>query len=398
MADTKQDRDEAQRLVIAAIAQHTSYLHRASTATANRIKEIIDESGKALASELLDRLDNLTQGERAALQRYRVGAKIERLPTRVQGVVKFIEQWADELDSQIRDRFTADGKELAGEEVRYTEDLMSQVLVESATVSITAQQAYAKAMQEPLLGQFVEDMLAEVAAGTKKRVYNRIREGVANGETNAEIVRALRGTKALNFKNGILQTTRTEAERVVRTGRQHISTTAYEETYRALDVRELVWVASLELRTCKRCAPLDGKRFKIDDPHPRPALHPNCRCSIAPSFDGEVMGKRPYVRAMKVKGRDGDAKYRSIGNMTEKQRKEAGLEVGQVSASTTFNDWFSRQPAKYQREWLGDKRYALYSKGDYTLDRFTDPQNREYTLEELAARDRETFEQLFSEA
>ena len=110
------------------------------------------------------------------------------------------------------------------------------------------------------------------------------------------------------------------------------------------------------------------------------------------------MGQRPYVRALKVKGRDDQAKFRSIGNMTKKQREAAGLEVGQVSAGTTYADWFASQSARYQREWLGDRRYRLYKEGGYSLDRFTDPRQREYTLDELRARDRETFAEVFGEA
>ena len=389
MAKIDGAREEAQRRVVQAIAQHSAYLYRASTAQVNQLHALIDEMGKQLGAELSDRLENLTPAELAAFTAGRYTT------TRLRGVRQAIDGWAETLAERI-DRLAQDGfKELAGHEAAYMRDLLAGVIEGNVAAAPSAAAAYAAAKRQPILGEFVEDMLADVPQKTKRQVYATVRQGISDGQTTGEIVRALRGTQALNFKNGILQTTRNDVERIVRTARGHVSNVAFQQTYDALEVTEEVWVAALELRTCRRCAPLDGQRFKRNEPHERPTLHPNCRCIMAPSLDDDIMGQRPYVRAMKVTGQDGNSKYRSIGNMTAKQRERAGLKVGKVDASTTYDDWFSSQPARFQREWLGDKRYKLYREGGYKLDRFTDPQNREYTLEELAARDRDTWRELF---
>lgn len=380
------DREEAQRRVVAALAQHLAYLHRTGTAHANRVNKIVDEASAKIGQELLDRLDNLTPAELQAFTRGRYHTD------RLKGLRNLLDELVDGMGAQITELSIDEVRELADQEAGYVRDLIAQAVEGDVPAAPAAASA---AMSQPVMGEFVKDMLAEIPANTKKRVYSRIRDGIAQGESNAEIIRALRGTKRMNYQDGLLQTTKNDADRVVRTARQHASNVAYRETYQALGVTEVVWVATLEGRTCRRCAPLDGQRWGIDDPHPEPPLHPRCRCSLAPSFDGEMMGRRPYVKALKIKGRDGQTGYRSIGNMTDKQREKAGLEVGQVSAGTTYADWFSRQSARYQREWLGDKRYALYKKGGYSLDRFTDPRQREYSLDELRARDRETFEELF---
>src|SRR5690606_25402150 len=104
---------------------------------------------------------------------------------------------------------------------------------------------------------------------------------------------------------------------------------------------------------------------------------------------------RPYVRALKVRKRDGSNEFRSIGNMTKKQREAAGLEVGQVKSSTTFGKWFSNQDAEFKREWLGPARHKLYTEGKMPLDRFSDPRGKIYTLDELRQRDAETFKAVF---
>src|SRR5690606_15144295 len=126
----------------------------------------------------------------------------------------------------------------------------------------------------------------------------------------------------------LLEATRRDAETVVRTARNHISNVSYDETYKALGVAEVRWSSQLDGRTSKVCAARDGMRWNIGEPHPVPPAHPNCRSVLVPAIDVEVMGNRPYVRAMKVTGKDGKTGYRSIGDMTKKQREAAGLKVG----------------------------------------------------------------------
>lgn len=389
MPNDRESRRIAQEQVVTALARHTSYLHRASTAQVNAITKAIESLSTDMTREVADRLDNLTPAELSAFSRGRYTTD------RLKGLRNVIDGWAVKMGETLNGMALGGFEELAGHETEFARTLLSESIEGALPAAPTAAAAYASAVAKPVLGELVEDMLAEIPDKARKLVYSRVRQGISQGETNYQIVRALRGTKALNYKDGVLQTSRNDIERVVRTARSHVSTSAYEDTYGALGVEEIVWVASLELRTCKRCAPLDGRRFRLNEPHPRPALHPNCRCTLAPSFNGEIMGKRPYVRAMKVKGHDGESKYRSIGNMTAKQREAAGLEVGQVSANTTFSGWFASQGAAYQREWLGDKRYQLYKKKDYSLERFVDPIKGELTLDQLRQRDAATFAELF---
>lgn len=155
--------------------------------------------------------------------------------------------------------------------------------------------------------------------------------------------------------------------------------------------------SGIVLHNSKHCASIDGRRHKVGTNHPKPPYHPNCRTIQAPAIDGDLIGSRPYVRALKVKKRDGSDRFRAIGDMTKKQREEAGLEVGQVKATTNYGSWLKSQDAEFQRQWLGKTRYELFSKGEYTLDRFLDPTGRQYTIDQLRERDAETFRQIFGE-
>lgn len=380
------EQEEIQQRLAEVLAQHSSYLHRASTATVNQILTLIDDTGSELAREIHARLDNLSPAELTAF------ASGRYTTSRLEGLRNVIEAWAEALGSRIDAVFAADGLALAGYEASY----MASLLSPEAT-AVTGAAVYEAALAQPVLGELVEDMLSGIAERARRQVYSTIRQGVTEGQSSAQIIKALRGTPALSFKDGVLQVAKNQADSIVRTARAHISSAAYDETYRALGVKTLVWSAMLELRTCSRCAPLDGRRFAIDKPHPKNPLHPRCRCTLIPLIADEQMGERPFVRALKVTGRDGNTGYRSIGRMTPKQREAAGLEVGQVSAKTSFAQWFDTLPERFQREWLGPAKFKLYKDGGYTIDRFSDPRNRAYTLDELRQQDAATFRELFGD-
>jgi hypothetical protein len=62
-----------------------------------------------------------------------------------------------------------------------------------------------------------------------------------------------------------------------------------------------------------------------------------------------------------------------------------------VPAKTTYQQWLRTQPVAFQNEVLGVKKARLYRQGGLTLDKFVTPQGREYTLTELARRERDAF-------
>lgn len=383
--------ESAQQILVEALAQHSSYLHRASTATVNQVIALIDESGVAMIREIQDRLDGLTAAELSAFAAGRYTT------LRVQALASTIESWASALAEQIDTLFAAEGLSLAGYEAGYMADLLGKATDTAAEATIAGAAALEAAMAQPVLGELVEDMLAGLAERGKQRVYATVRQGIAEGQTNAQIIKALRGTAALQFKDGVLQPLKVSADSVVRTARAHISSVTYDGIYRQLGVKEVMWSAMLELRTCARCAALDRQVFAIDKPHPRNPIHSRCRCQLVPLIDESLMGDRPFVRALRVKGRDGQAEYRSIGRMTAKQRQDAGLQVGQVPAKTSFAQWFDSLPERFQREWLGESRFRLYKEGGYSIDKFTDPLNRAYTLDDLRRLDGETFREVFGD-
>ena len=376
MATRKETSRIAQERMVEAITRHMAYLHRLSTGQANKAIAIVNRLGSDLARDVADRLEELTPAEMKAF------AAGKYTTARLKGLRSVINDWAEQLGKQLNEEVLTGLKDLADNETSYAHRLLQSVLENPIAAAPGAGVAYAAAMERPAMGQLVTEMLDEIPERTRKQVYSRIRQGIAQGETNGQIVRGLRGTKALRYRDGIFQTTRIAAERVVRTGVNHVSNTAYAETWEATGVEEVVDVATLDGRTSKYCASVDGRRHKVGTAHPRPPYHPNCRTVQIPSLAADIMGERPYVRA-----------FKPVSEIP-KDRRSKDM-IGQVSAKTRYPDWFSRQPASFQREWLGDTRYKLYKKGDYTIDRFVDPVGRQYSIAELEARDSETFKEVF---
>lgn len=391
---SRRDELRAAQIAIAyAIAQHASYSYRASTAVANRINDVIDRLAKDLTSELAERLDGLSQAELDAF----VAGKYTT--SRLKALKAEIDGWGKAIAEAIESEWEESAIALAGFEAAYVVDLMREAFDDVPKVAPKPNEIFRKALQTPIMGRHVQDMARALAPKQVEQVYSIIRNGIASGQTNGDIIRALRGTKALGYKDGLMHAAKADVERFVRTARNHVANVAGEEMWRELGVTYLKRMAALEGRTCGVCAALDGKVYAIDEPKPAATLHPNCRCRYIAALDDEVVGNRPFVRALKVRKRDGTYRFRSIGDMTKKQREEAGLQVGQVKATTTFGKWFANQDATFQKQWLGPARYRLYKEGGLSLDRFVDPiAGRQYSLEELRRRDEDTFKAVFGEA
>lgn len=235
----------AQQRVVEALARHTAYLHRAATAQANDINEAVTTLGDQLAGLISERLEGLAPAELQAFAQGRYHTD------RLKGLKKAIDQWGDELETRIYQLTLPGFEELAGHESEYARELLVNSLEDAdLPPAPTAAASYSAAKSAPVMGQLLDEMVAEIPQRTRRQVYSAIRQGVAEGQTSQQIVRALRGTRALKYKDGVLQTTRNDAERMVRTGRNHISNVSYEETYRSLGVDELVWTSTLDGRTC----------------------------------------------------------------------------------------------------------------------------------------------------
>ncbi|PHE19187.1 hypothetical protein COF59_08135 [Bacillus pseudomycoides] len=79
------------------------------------------------------------------------------------------------------------------------------------------------------------------------------------------------------------------AKRIARTETSRVYNEAASQSYRDFGVTKVEWLATLEKRTCARCAALHGKKYKMGNTPPIP-LHPHCRCTLVPvEIDGKAL-------------------------------------------------------------------------------------------------------------
>ncbi|HEK1767556.1 TPA: minor capsid protein [Pseudomonas putida] len=214
-------------------------------------------------------------------------------------------------------------------------------------------------------GKLLKPFLSGWTRTEADRVINAIRMGVVQGQTNAEITQAIRGTAAQNFTDGVLAVTNRSARAVVQTAVQHVATTARMETLRAN--AEVVpgyrIVATLDRKTSVQCRSLDGREYDVGK-GPVPPFHIHCRTTITPITRLSALFGQGATRA--AVGADGGE---------------------QVSANLSYYQWLKTQPAAFQDAALGPVRGKLFRDGGLTAERFAslqlDKNFKPLTLDQL---------------
>lgn len=213
-----------------------------------------------------------------------------------------------------------------------------------------------------LLGEVFE----KLTAGREDAIRGALRLSMIEGESIPQAVRRLRGTRAANYQDGVLNASRRDAEAIARTVIQSVNNSAAQATYAENDdvLNGWQWISTLDSRTCSYCMARSGKKYKTGDTPP--PLHVRCRCFAA-----------PVVKSWKELGFDNMPDYPSA-----KRASASGL----VDADISFNDWLKTQPRSTQVDLLGVKRAELFANGSLKLDKMIDNSGRFYTLDELKSR------------
>ncbi|MCU4639344.1 minor capsid protein [Acinetobacter courvalinii] len=361
-----------QKNLIEVLTQHQAYLYRASSQSVNELTRLFNSESDAMLSKLRDLLDELNDFEKVAL----TGGQYTT--NNLKEIRDLISQWFISLSTSIPEVFAVSAAALAVYEVNYTARLYGGKIKKQ-----NGNKLYSSAKKTPLVGgALVDDLLLKIAESARQKVEYVIRDGISSGKTNQEIIQRIRGTKRQNYEDGILNTSKSDIDRTVRTVRSHVANQAYHESFVQLGFKYERFIATLDGRTSKLCASLDGSVWEINDPARRvPPLHPNCRSILVPvDKDGLLIGERPFVMD-----------ERRVKDIPKDERDQL---IGQIDANTTFKEFFKKTDDFFQKEWLGPKRYKLYKEGKFDFDKFFDPDGRFYTLEHLRKLDELKFKEL----
>lgn len=201
----------------------------------------------------------------------------------------------------------------------------------------------------------------------------QVRQGLVNAETNQQIVARIVGK---NGSPGVMDIAENNAAALVQTSVQAVANDARLETFRknADVIAGVQQVSTLDSHTSLICIAYSGATWDLEGKPIRgtilpfnggPPRHFNCRSVL-----------RPITKT-----------FREIGlNIPEPTPTTRASTDGQVSASTTFDDFLKRKGVAYQNEMLGVGRADLWRKGKITLRDLVNGRGRPLTLSELRAK------------
>lgn len=232
----------------------------------------------------------------------------------------------------------------------------------------------------------------------KNKFENTIRTGVLAGETNDQMIRRVRGTKALGFKDGLMQIPRHEASALVRTSTQAVANKARKDTYEENQdiIKAVQQISTLDTKTTLICmsyggltwsmqtapdgstvyTPIGhGKNFTNITPdgvrHEGPPRHFSCRSALSPvtksweelaNVKVEQKGKKDEIfrekfeRRLKERGFSEDRIKRIEANTRASMKGQVPKDIGQEG-------WLKTQKKSVQIDALGPERWALWKEG-----------------------------------
>jgi len=272
-------------------------------------------------------------------------------PADFERVVKALVQAEERLLSPYAKGLTTRLSEFATFESQFAEQTLDKATNGTASVvTVHAAAAWAAAKSTPVqaVGKLLEPFIRDWTVSTMNSVEATIRNAHAQGWTVDQTVRAVRGTKAQNYKDGLVSGVKRNVEALVRTSIQHVSNTARGAVWAANEdiVQGERWISTLDSRTTQVCRSLDQRVFPFGV-GPRPPIHIGCRSTTIPEMKETVT---------------------LLGGTVRASRGAAG--GAQVPASQTYYEWLKGQPASFQDDAIGVTRGKLFRNGGLSAEEF----------------------------
>ena len=200
-----------------------------------------------------------------------------------------------------------------------------------------------------------------------------VRTGVMLNESTEDMVRKFSGTRESRYLDGVVSKAYRRAEGLIRTSIQVIANEARLQTYTNNDdiVKGIEWVSTLDGRTSSICRALDGavwdnnkKPIGHSRPFPGTTAHWNCR-----STQVAVLKSWKELGAKK--------KFKEIPESTR-----ASMD-GQVSEKINYEEWLKTKSEDFQKDVLGEGKWALWKKGKIGFTDLVDQTGNEVSLEHI---------------
>lgn len=240
---------------------------------------------KKLEEELIARLavSSPTGIARTAFQQRRLTLLLSQVQATIQ-------KWYAELDRATQKELRAFAAVEQDFVVRALNDSFGVDIVTPVLDRVTLRQL---AKDTLIQGAPSAEWWSRQSSDLRRRFLDEMRSGVAQGETLAQLMQRVRGTRARSFQDGILRTNRAGAERLVRSSVQTLANRVREDIYAEHSdlIKGVIWHSTLDARTSMQCQVRDRKEYTLDHRpvgHAIPwgggpgSLHWNCRSSSVP--------------------------------------------------------------------------------------------------------------------
>lgn len=348
---------------------HDVDLQQTATWLAHRFVGLLNRVDDDLVNTLRDLLDrNPTATPLSLLRIDELLSSVRELNSRAYRTA------GSDLEAQLQ--------ELAALEAQAQADLLRGALPpdlppQFVVNSVTALQVRQAALSRPFQGRLLSEWVSQLEENRAKALRDIVRIAYSEGMAPEELIRRIRGTKANQFKDGILNTDRRAAEAVARTAMAHTAATARDAFFAENEdlIEELVWSSTLDLRTSDYCRSRDGKRYTPLTHKPighgfawlggPGRIHWRCRSS-----------SYPVVKS-----------WRQLGIPIDELPPGTRASMdGQVPADLTYRQWLMNQPAARQDEVLGPTRGKLVRSGELDWDDLYTNRGEMLSVEQLRAK------------
>ena len=230
------------------------------------------------------------------------------------------------------------------------------------------------------LGTTIRERWDRQRDGTKGNIRDGLNYAIQNDQTLDDMLRIIRGNRALQFRDGVMAKSKRGAEMIVRTATDAVTNAARLATYeRNSDaIKGIQANAVLDSRTTVLCRTRNGYAWHLESGRPfrgtpirfpgPPPWHFNCRTTLSPIFKSLE---------------DLQAVLDPELNEEIVKRGEEFPIDGKPAPTPTFQKTFDGMSEEARRKILGPGRLKLYNDGKITLKDLVDQQGRTLTLAEL---------------
>lgn len=252
---------------------------------------------------------------------------------------------------------------------------------------------------QPLQGKVLKEWMEKAKRSDVDGLVTQAKAGIIQGKTPIEVTREIMGSRAEEFADGIAKKkAQRDVQTLVRTITNGVQNEAKQALYEANAdiIAQEQFVATLDARTTLQCGVNDNKVFERGK-GPIPPLHFNCRSLRVPYLDPDLLGDRAFdpstektlVKAYAEKNDLTGIKTRADlprgtkGDFDKFARQRRRELIGQVPATTSYQEWLKKQSPDFQDEVLGKAKAAMLRNGDITLDKFVSRDGEPLTLKQL---------------